>query len=286
MKGDFPHFYLPAEDQHIYSFMAQHTLNTKATFSLHTFTDCWLYLKKVPPRSNTRAPVIFSSRVEIYSVLSELRNVWNDSRLLLKAERRSNKIICLPLHAHICAKKKKKKVSESSWKRTNRGVLGAGGDAVVVEGIPLDVQHVASVARHSGVVGVHFTSLREKRQDDVNIQANQSAYIETKYIEVFDSRRRKHERYLNSQEFWRHHVCCWRLSASTWALITLVNPRLPSHGGHVSACSRCVSEWLNLQHFCGGLSTLNPRTAARLWARARTRRCELGEGWTFTFPWH
>lgn len=65
-------------------------------------------MKKVPPQSNTRAPVIFSYCVEIYSVLSELRNVWNDSRLVLKAERRGNKIICLPLHAYFCAKKKKK----------------------------------------------------------------------------------------------------------------------------------------------------------------------------------
>lgn len=45
---------------------------------------------------------------------------------------------------------------------TNRGVLGAGGDDVVVEGVPLDVQHVAPVARHPRVVGVHFTRLMGK----------------------------------------------------------------------------------------------------------------------------
>lgn len=47
-------------------------------------------------------------------------------------------------------------------KCTNRCVLGARGDAVVVKGIPFDVQHVSSVARHSGVVRVHFTRLTEK----------------------------------------------------------------------------------------------------------------------------
>lgn len=46
---------------------------------------------------------------------------------------------------------------------THRGVLGAGGDAVIVERIPFDVQNVSSVARHSRVVRVHFTCLAKHK---------------------------------------------------------------------------------------------------------------------------
>lgn len=53
---------------------------------------------------------------------------------------------------------------------------------MVVEGIPLDVQHVAPVARHSGVMGVHFARLREKRMMMVT-QAKHSRPI---YIEPIE----------------------------------------------------------------------------------------------------
>lgn len=85
----------------------------KQTFPFTLSQTGGVIRKKCHP-GPTPEPLLFSlCCVEIYSVLSELRNVWNDSRLLPKAERRGNKIICLPLHAHICAKKKKKKKSAS-----------------------------------------------------------------------------------------------------------------------------------------------------------------------------
>lgn len=56
-------------------------------------------------------------------------------------------------------RRKWEQVGETFRRCTNRGVLGAGGDDVVVEGVPLDVQHVASVAWHPRLVGVHFACL-------------------------------------------------------------------------------------------------------------------------------
>lgn len=53
---------------------------------------------------------------------------------------------------------------------TNRGVLGAGGDAAVVEGIPFDVQHVAPVARHSRLLRVHFTRLAKFKTQNMDIR--------------------------------------------------------------------------------------------------------------------
>lgn len=88
---------------------AAHLSHKSNLFPSHFHRLAAFYEKKCHP-GPTPEPLLFSlCCVEIYSVLSELRNVWNDSRLLPKAERRGNKIICLPLHAHICAKKKKKK---------------------------------------------------------------------------------------------------------------------------------------------------------------------------------
>lgn len=54
---------------------------------------------------------------------------------------------------------------------THRGVLGAGGDAVIVERIPFDVQNVSSVARHSRVVRVHFTCLAKHKHKKTPRQA-------------------------------------------------------------------------------------------------------------------
>lgn len=61
-------------------------------------------------------------------------------------------------------------MGETFRRCTHRGVLGAGGDDVVVEGVPLDVQDVASVAGHPRLVGVHFTRLigNKQRQGEVN----------------------------------------------------------------------------------------------------------------------
>lgn len=73
--------------------------------------------------------------------------------------------------------RKWEQVGETFRRRTNRGVLGAGGDDVVVEGVPLDVQHVASVAWHPRLEGVHFTRLMgEQRQGKV------SEWIQVKFI--------------------------------------------------------------------------------------------------------
>lgn len=66
-------------------------------------------------------------------------------------------------------------MGETFRRCTNRGVLGAGGDGVVVEGVPLDVQDVASVARHPRVVGVHFPRLMGKRRPGVNPSYSHSA---------------------------------------------------------------------------------------------------------------
>lgn len=46
----------------------------------------------------------------------------------------------------------------------HRSVLGAGGDDVVNEGVPFNVQHVALMAAHLGVVGLDSACLQGREK--------------------------------------------------------------------------------------------------------------------------
>lgn len=55
----------------------------------------------------------------------------------------------------------------TAHRSAHRSVLGAGGDDVVNEGVPFNVQHIALMAAHLGVVGLDSACLQGREKASV-----------------------------------------------------------------------------------------------------------------------